>query len=142
MVTADSVGANTSAFLTSISSVPVAPCACDFTKWGFWSAYNGANNASGQLLYEDQGALLLWVGGVPTTPGTLPATGMATYTGHAIANIANGTAGADLSRGGRFFSAVNFGAANGAITISGLDGTNYAGTAHGFEQDHHVRRVR
>ena len=30
---------------------------------------------------------------------------------------------------GTFSAAVNFGARNGAITIGGLDGTNYAGTA-------------
>ena len=49
MVTAGSVGANTSAFLTSISSTAVQPCACESTQWGFWSAFNGANNSNGQL---------------------------------------------------------------------------------------------
>ena len=129
MVTADSVGANTSSFLTSISSVPVTPCACDSTKWGFWSVYNGAKNSSGQLLYEDQGALMLWVAGVPTSLANLPATGTATYTGHAIADIANGTGGLTYLAAGTFQAAVNFGTRNGAITINGLDGTNYAGTA-------------
>jgi hypothetical protein len=130
MVTADSVGANTSSFLTSISSVAVTPCACESTKWGFWSAFNGANNANGQLAFEDQGVLLLWVGGVPTTVGALSqATGTATYTGHAIANIATGVGGQTYLAAGTFAAAVNFGAQNGAITIGGLDGTNYAGTA-------------
>ena len=96
MVTADSVGANTSAFLSKISSVAVNPCACDSTKWGFWSAYNGANNANGQLAFEDQGALLLWVAGVPATANSLPVTGTATYTGHAIANIAKNHGENDL----------------------------------------------
>jgi hypothetical protein len=73
----------------------------------------------------------LWVGGVPTTVGALSqATGTATYTGHAIANIANGTAGLTYLAAGTFSAAVNFGAQNGAITIGGLDGTNYAGTAN------------
>jgi hypothetical protein len=129
MVTSDSVGANTSAFLTSISSVAVKPCLCDSTKWGFWSVYNGANNSSGNLLFEDQGALLLWVGGVPTTAGALSAaTGTATYTGHAIANIATGVGGQTYLAAGAFSNAVNFGARTGAVSITGLDGTNYAGT--------------
>src|SRR3984957_5988750 len=131
LVTAESVGANTSSFLSSISSTAVTPCNCESTKWGFWSAFNGATNANGQLTFEDQGVLLLWVGGVPTTVGALSqATGTATYTGHAIANIANGTAGLTYLAAGTFSAAVNFGARNGAITIGGLDGTNYAGTAN------------
>jgi hypothetical protein len=129
LVTASSVGANTSAFLTSISSTAVQPCACESTQWGFWSAFNGATNNNGQLTFEDQGALLLWVAGVPTSLANLPATGTATYTGHAIASIANGTAGLTYLAAGTFSNTVNFGARNGAITIGGLDGTNYTGTA-------------
>ena len=129
LVTASSVGANTSKFLSSISSTTVKPCACESTQWGFWSASNGATK-NGQLAFEDQGVLLLWVGGVPTTVGALSqATGTATYTGHAIANIANGTAGLTYLAAGTFSAAVNFGTQNGAITIGGLDGTNYAGMA-------------
>jgi hypothetical protein len=135
MVTAGSVGANTSSFLTSISTVPtgtlVQPCACESTQWGFWSAFNGATNSNGQLAFEDQGALLLWVGGVPTTAGALPTTGTATYTGHAIANIAaNPSAGAITSylAAGTFSNMVNFATQKGAVAITGLDSTNYAGT--------------
>jgi hypothetical protein len=130
LVTATSVGANTSAFLTSISSTNVQPCACESAQWGFWSAFNGANNANGQLVFEDQGALLLWVAGNPTTAGSLPASGMATYTGHAIANIATGVGGQTYLAAGTFSNMVNFGARTGAVTIGGLDGTNYAGTAN------------
>ena len=129
MVTAASVGANTSSFLTSISSVPVSACACDSTQWGFWSVYNGQKDSSGNLVFEDQGNLLLWVAGVPTSLANLPATGTATYTGHVIANIANGAGGLSYLAAGTFSAAVNFGARNGAITIGGLDGTNYTGTA-------------
>ena len=130
MVTAESVGANTASFLTSISSVPVTPCACESTQWGFWSAYNGLKDSSGNLVFEDQGNLLLWVAGAPTSLANLPATGTATYTGHAIANIAaGGSVGTSYLAAGAFSAAVNFGARNGAITIGGLDGTNYAGTA-------------
>jgi FecR protein len=131
LVTAASVGANTPSFLSSISTANggVSPCACDSTQWGFWSAFNGATNENVQLTFEDQGALLLWVAGVPANLLDLPTTGTATYTGHAIANIANGaTPGAtSYLAAGTFSNMVNFGARTGAVTINGLDGTNYAG---------------
>jgi hypothetical protein len=132
VVTAGSVGANTSAFLTSISTshTAVQPCACESTQWGFWSAFNGVTNSNGQLAFEDQGSLLLWVAGVPTSLANLPATGMATYTGHAIANIANPNNITSYLAAGSFANVVNFGARTGAVTINGLDGTNYAGTVN------------
>jgi hypothetical protein len=138
MVTAETVGANTASFLSSISTVPVTvanpnpvkPCACESTQWGFWSAFNGATNSNGQLAFEDQGSLLLWVAGVPTSPGNLPATGSATYTGHAIANIANPNNITSYLAAGSFANTVNFGTRSGAVTINGLDGTNYAGTVN------------
>jgi FecR protein len=126
LVTASSVGANTSKFLTSISSTAVNPCACDSTQWGFWSASNGGTK-NGQLAFEDQGVLLLWVAGVPTTAGALPKGGTATYTGHAIANIANGAAGLTYLAAGGFSNTVNFGTHTGTVSITGLDGANYAG---------------
>ena len=131
LVTADSVGANTPVFLTSISTAPggVTPCACNSTKWGFWSAFNGQTDGNTRI-FEDQGPLLLWVAGVPTTTGALSmATGTATYTGHAIASIANPNNITSYLAAGTFSAAVNFGKQNGQITIGGLDGTNYAGTA-------------
>ena len=52
---------------------------------------------------------------------------MATYTGHAIANIANPNNITSYLAAGTFSNTVNFGARTGAVTIGGLDGTNYAG---------------
>ncbi|MGB7976729.1 MAG: FecR domain-containing protein [Roseiarcus sp.] len=129
MVTAGSVGANTSTFLSSISSTSVQPCACS-TQWGFWSAINGASN-NGQLVFEDQGVLLLWVAGTPTLAGTLPVTGTATYTGHAIASIANGANPGATSylAAGALSATANFATKMGTVSITGLDGTNYTGTA-------------
>jgi len=140
MVTADSVGANTSTFLTSISTAvgggpnTVTPCNCQSTKWGFWSAFNGATNSNGQLAFADQGPLLLWVAGVPSTLGALSgAQGMATYTGHAIASIANPNNITSYLAAGAFSNTVNLsqiavpGANIGKVTITGLDGSNYLG---------------
>jgi hypothetical protein len=128
LVTASSVGANTSSFLSSISSVAVQPCACS-TQWGFWSAFNGANNSNGQLAFEDQGALLLWVAGNTTTAGTLPRSGTATYTGQAIASIAAPNSITSYLAAGAFQAIANFGTRSGSVNITGLDGTNYTGTA-------------
>ena len=135
MVTADSVGANTQSFLTSISTVPaggmVQPCNCQSTKWGFWSAFNRVTNSEGQLVFEDQGPLLLWVAGVPTTAGALPASGMATYTGHAIASIATNPMAPGANSylaAGTFSNTVNFGNQRGTVAINGLDGSNYGGS--------------
>jgi hypothetical protein len=135
LVTANSVGANTPAFLSSISLLPngqnasVQPCACS-TQWGFWSAINGANS-NGQLAFEDQGVLLLWVAGTPSLAGTLPVTGMATYTGHAIASIASSANPGATSylAAGALSATANFATRTGTVSITGLDGTNYAGTA-------------
>jgi hypothetical protein len=131
LVTAGSVGANTPAFLTSISSTTVTPCTCQ-TQWGFWSAFNGGTDKSG-LPFQDQGALLLWVAGTPSNLVanlSLPASGVATYTGHAIANIANPNNITSYLAAGTFSNVVNFGTHTGAVTIGGLDGTNYAGTVN------------
>ena len=90
MVTAESVGANTSTFLTSISSAPVTPCACKSTKWGFWSAFNGAKDSERQSRIRGSGqSFALGRRRAAHVWRHLPTTGTATYTGHAIANIAN-----------------------------------------------------
>jgi hypothetical protein len=129
MVTANTVGANTSTFLTSISTTSVTPCACQFTQWGFWSANTGQSLDNGGSLYADGSPTLsLWAAGVPTTAAAIPATGTATYTGHAVAAIDNN--GQSYLAAGTFSNAVNFGTRIGAVTIGGLDGTNYTGAVN------------
>jgi hypothetical protein len=125
LVTAGTVGANSASFLSSISSTSVQPCACEYTQWGFWSANS---TRAGATTYYDASNLMLWVAGVPTTAGSIPQTGTATYTGHAIANISNN--GAQYISAGTFSNTVNFGARTGSVSIGGLDGTNYAGTVN------------
>jgi hypothetical protein len=126
-VTASAVGANTSSFLSSISSTSVQPCACDYVRWGFWST-NSGRSPDGVSQYIDLGHLMFWVAGVPTTVGAIPSTGTATYMGHAIADISNG--GNQYIAAGSFANTVNFGTRTGAVTINGLDGANYAGTVN------------
>ncbi len=130
MVTAESVGANTSTFLTSISSVPVTPCACESTQWGFWSAFNGLKDSSGNLVFEDQGALLLWVAGVPTTAGTFPCDRHGHLHRPRDRQYRQPEQHHKLSRRrARSRPRPTSEPAPGTVTITGLDGTNYAGTA-------------
>jgi hypothetical protein len=69
---------------------------------------------------------MLWVAGVPTTASIVSAaTGTATYTGQVVADINN--RGVFYIVAGTFSNAVNFGTQTGAVTITGLDGANYAG---------------
>ena len=56
-------------------------------------------------------------------------TGTATYTGHAIANIANPNNITSYLAAGAFSATANFATRTGTVNITGLDGTNYAGTA-------------
>ncbi len=96
----------------------VTPCDCDYTKWGFWSS------GSNQGPYYDW-AHGFWVAGRPPTAGEVPLSGQASYVGHAVAAIQND--GAVYYAAGVFNNTVNFGARTGQVSVTGLDGTNYAG---------------
>jgi hypothetical protein len=61
--------------------------------------------------------------------GDVPTTGQATYTGHVIANVQS----AGFVAGG-FSNSVDFGARTGAVSVTGLDNTNYSGTVY-FNND-------
>lgn len=100
-------------------------CQCEYTRWGFWTSETTRLNASGQSL-TDLTHLGTWVFGDPTLDAAMPRTGTATYTGHAIASIRNGTA--EYVAAGNFQNVVNFGTGTGAASVTGLDGRNYAGT--------------
>ncbi|MFT0876247.1 FecR domain-containing protein [Rhodopseudomonas sp. G2_2311] len=96
----------------------VTPCDCDYTKWGFWSS------GSNQGPYYDV-AQGFWVAGRPPSAGEVPLSGQASYVGHAVAAIQND--GSRYYAAGVFNNTVNFGARTGQVSVTGLDGTNYAG---------------
>ena len=126
MVTANTVGANNSNFLTSISSARVTPCTCEYTQWGFWSVDTFRTDNGRNIGYSDRGNLLTWVAGVPANAADIPTTGSATYTGHAVANISNN--GSQYITAGTFSNNVNFATRTGQVQVGGLDATNYSGT--------------
>ena len=98
MVTAQSVGANTSGIPDFDFLGRRQPCACKSTQWGFWSAFNGADKQRLSSCSRIRAFCCCGSRAFPQRLASLPATGTATYTGHAIADIANGTGGSHLSR--------------------------------------------
>ncbi|GAB1716236.1 MAG: hypothetical protein NTAFB05_12780 [Nitrobacter sp.] len=100
----------------------LTPCQCDYTRWGFW-AIDWSNTNTGTPI---EVALGTWVAGRPVgSISDVPTTGTATYTGHVIANVQS----AGFVAGG-FSNTVNFGARTGAVSVTGLDSTNYSGTVN------------
>jgi hypothetical protein len=128
MVTANTVGANTPSFLTSISTTSVTPCRCEYTQWGFWSADTFRTDSTSNIGYSDKGNLLLWVAGIPANSADIPTQGVAAYTGHAIADISNNTS--QYVAAGSFTNTVNFATKVGQVQIAGLDGSTYGGTVN------------
>ena len=104
----------------------VAFCNCEFTKWGVWAADTSRNSANSGQTFSDRTQLGFWVAGQLPAVGDVPTVGTATYTGHVIAAFNN--AGNEYVSAGGFANAVNVGAKTGAVSVTGLDGRNYAGS--------------
>ncbi|UYO56074.1 FecR domain-containing protein [Rhodopseudomonas palustris] len=105
-------------YASSLGVTNLQPCDCDYSKWGLWLS------SSNQGPYYDL-AHGFWVAGRPPTAGEVPLSGQASYVGHAVAAIQND--GAVYYAAGVFNNTVNFGARTGQVSVTGLDGTNYAG---------------
>ena len=128
LVTANTVGANSAKFLSSISSTSVTPCACEYTQWGFWSVDSFRTDNGHNIGYSDRGNLLTWVAGIPANAADIPTTGSATYSGHAIANISNNAS--QYVAAGTFSNNVNFATRTGQVQVGGLDAATYSGTVN------------
>jgi len=106
----------------------VTACACDFTRWGFWSSHTARIDSNGHLV-DDFNNLSTWVAGQLPQISDVPSTGTATYTGHIIgsATDSSGAAPATHIDAGQFANMVDFGRRTGNVTTN-FDGVNYAGT--------------
>ena len=107
-------------------TVGVAFCQCEYTRWGLWAGETTRpqSNVNGGPIKDS--AEMFWVAGrMPANAGDIPTTGSATYAGHAIANIQNN--GNSYVSAGQFQNTVNFGSQTGTVSITNLDGSNYAG---------------
>lgn len=117
-ITSDTV--NAKSFFPGVSF-----CQCEYTRWGFWSSETTRTGTAGQSL-TDLVHLGTWVYGDPTRFTDVPSSGTATYAGHAIASVRNGSS--EYLAAGNFQNTVNFGNQTGAVTIPSLDGRSYSGT--------------
>lgn len=123
------VDAHRAAFVTSktveaqslLPNVPI--CQCEFTRWGFWSTET--RRTVGSDVHRDILHMGTWIAGQTPDVGQVPTTGVATYSGHAIASIKTG--GNEYIAGGSFTNVVNFGTQTGNVTIGNLDSRNYSG---------------
>jgi hypothetical protein len=101
-------------------------CQCEYTRWGFWTT-NDQRTVNGQPA-ADSVIGGTWVAGRMPTSADIPTTGTATYIGHAIASIRNGTS--EYLAAGNFTNTVDFAARAGRVSVNGLDSTNYVGTVN------------
>ena len=114
-----------SAFFNTASDVGSGTsfCSCTYTKWGFISG----DVRSSSLSEFQRFHLVPWVAGELGSPTIIAAmTGTATYSGHVVANIMNGSA--QYVDTGNLSQSWNFSSQTGSVTISELDGATYTAT--------------
>jgi hypothetical protein len=103
----------------------VSFCECQYLKWGYWGADLTNPNTAGEY---DAGHLMTWVAGTLADVTDLQGlTGSATYSGHAIGNVYNGSA--QYVAVGKFTNTWNFGTRTGTVDITKFDGRNFTGLA-------------
>jgi len=105
-------------------------CQCEYTKWGFWTSNDQRTTANAQPA-ADSVIGGTWVAGRLPATSDIPTTGTATYIGHTIASIRNGSS--EYLAAGNFSNTVNFATRVGNVAVTGLDGTNYAGTVSALQ---------
>ena len=114
-----------SAFFNTSSAVGSGTtfCSCTYTKWGFISGEVRSSTFSERHRFH----LVPWVAGELGSPTIIAAmTGTASYSGHVVANIMNGTA--QYVDTGNLTQSWNFATQTGSVTISDLDGATYMAT--------------
>jgi hypothetical protein len=99
----------------------VSYCSCQYVKWGYWGGnilWDGKGDA-------DAGHLMTWVAGTLGDITNIQGlAGTATYNGHLIGNVLNGSA--QYTAVGAFQNEWNFAARRGTITVTNFDGLSFA----------------
>jgi hypothetical protein len=119
-----------------VEMTPGAFCqSCDFLQWGAWGARVGFGNGSDSDVVDNV-HLGWWVAGDVITDeveGDLPFQGSATYSGHALGNVANNLSGqlATYVATGNMDMSWNFGQRNGRFDITNFDKPNTGGLDFG-----------
>ncbi|WP_417672037.1 FecR domain-containing protein [Roseibium sp.] len=113
-------------------------CTCAFLEWGYWGVKmefegTGSNGLTAGTR-TDQVHLGTWVAGDPTPASELPATGSASYTGHAVGSVIDGagTTATTYLAAGDFSMSVDFTARTASGTVSNFDGRTFTGAMNTF----------
>jgi hypothetical protein len=101
----------------------VTACVCAFMQWGWW--IGEVQNPGGST--RERFNLATWVTGTLPATTEIPATGTATYNGHAIGNVSSG--GFNYIAAGNFQGSWNFGSKSGSAMISNFDRNGVLGAA-------------
>lgn len=101
-------------------------CTCDFLEWGYWGAKIETSDTSLSADRFDTFHIGTWVAGQVTNTADLPITGTATYAGHAVGNVVNGTA--QYLAAGDFNMSLDFSTRSGSATIANFDDRTMSAT--------------
>jgi hypothetical protein len=121
-----SSGSNHRSYVVNSALVPAkifdggtssALCSCSYLSWGWWGE---AENADGYVTSSHMGN---WVIGDVTANIDMPASGTATYSGHAVGTVLNG--GSQYIATGDMAASVNFASHTGNVAISDFDGRSF-----------------
>ena len=103
----------------------VSECTCAFLEWGYWGTrtkYKNSNFSGGER--NDYVHLGTWVAGNITDSANLPTSGSATYAGHAVGNVVNGSA--QYLAAGNFNMSLDFQYRTGSASVSNFDGKSFS----------------
>lgn len=117
-------------FMVSAGTVPTAGflpsgvslCDCQYLSWGWWNADFQFADSGVNAGRRDRIHLATWVAGELPREIDMPTTGTASYIGHAIGSVRNGTA--SYVAAGRMTADYNFGTRQGLLKIDNFDGRN------------------
>jgi hypothetical protein len=121
-----------------VSSVPntalanglgVAPCDCQFLKWGFWTGQlNQVDSTNTNVTRSDRAFINTWLAGVPTSTADIASlAGQAVtgnYSGSAFGSVFNN--GSSYLAAGNFNGQYNFATQTGSVAITNFDGRNFS----------------
>ncbi|WP_298822695.1 FecR domain-containing protein [uncultured Roseibium sp.] len=102
-------------------------CTCDFLEWGYWGSKMEASDTSlagGDRF--DTFHMGTWVAGDVTNSIDLPTSGSATFAGHAVGSVADGTR--QYLAAGDFNMSLDFTYRTGTATISNFDSRTMSAT--------------
>jgi len=109
-------------------------CTCAFLEWGYWGTRFEGDGGTGPFdARDDYVHLGTWAAGDIVTNADLPTAGSATFSGHAVGNVARQVADgtAHYLAAGDFGMTYDFASRLGTATITGFDGRDFGASVAG-----------